>query len=251
MGSERGVLLVTGASRGIGAATCRLAAAEGFAVAINYRTEADRAEDLRYELVAEGCTAVTVAGDVSQFDNVIGIFDQTEVALGPVTAVVNNAGISGQSGPLADADPAALRRVIDVNLTGLILCTREAIRRMALSRGGHGGAIVNLSSCAATLGSSAEFVWYAASKAGVDCFTMGVAREAADDGIRINAVAPGMIDTEIHARSGDAERVARLTPTVPMRRVAAPEEVARPILFLLSPAASYITGAVLRVGGGR
>jgi NAD(P)-dependent dehydrogenase (short-subunit alcohol dehydrogenase family) len=179
------------------------------------------------------------------------MFDETQAALGPVTALVNNAGAVGVAGPFADADPAMLQQVVDVNLIGLMLCTREAIRRMALSRGGTGGAIVNVSSCAATLGSSGEFTWYAASKAGVDCFTMGVAREVADDGIRINAVAPGMIDTEIHARAGSPERVARLMPGVPMRRIASPEEVARPILFLLSSDASYVTGAILRIGGGR
>jgi NAD(P)-dependent dehydrogenase (short-subunit alcohol dehydrogenase family) len=251
MSSKDQVLLVTGASRGIGATTCRLAAAAGYRIAINYRTEPERAAALCNDIIADGGRAVTVGGDVSKLPDVERIFDEAANALGPVTAVVNNAGAVGRAGPFADADPAMLQNVIDVNLVGLMLCTREAIRRMALSRGGPGGVIVNVSSCAATLGSSGEFVWYAASKAGVDSFTMGVAREVADDGIRINAVAPGMIDTEIHERAGSPERVARLTPGVPMRRIASPDEVAKPILFLLSSDASYMTGSVIRVGGGR
>jgi NAD(P)-dependent dehydrogenase (short-subunit alcohol dehydrogenase family) len=251
MSKSKGTILVTGGSRGIGAATCQLAAEAGYAVAVNYRTEPERAEALRRQIEDAGGTAVTVAGDVAEAADVTRMFDEAEAALGPLTALVNNAGIVGQASPFADADPATWRHVIDVNLIGLMLCSREGIRRMALSRGGRGGAIVNLSSCAATMGSAGEFVWYAASKAAVDCFTLGVGREVADDGIRVNAVAPGMIDTEIHARSGAAERVARLVPGVPMKRIGTAEEVARAILFLLSDDASYVTGTVLRIGGGR
>ncbi len=251
MTESKGTLLVTGASRGIGAATCRLGAAAGYAVAVNYRSEEERAEALCRELREAGAKAVAVPGDIAEPAEVTALFDAAESALGPLTGLVNNAGIVGTASRFVDADPAGWRKVIEVNVCGLMDCTREGIARMALSRGGKGGAIVNLSSCAATLGSSGEFVWYAASKAAVDTFTMGVAREVADDGIRINAVAPGMIDTEIHERAGAGDRVARLVPGVPMRRIGSAEEVAKGILFLLSDDSSYVTGTVLRIGGGR
>jgi len=251
MTESKGVLLVTGGSRGIGAATAKLAAARGWAVAVNYVAAKDRAEAVVREIEAAGGRAVAVRGDLGRTDEIVPLFDATEQALGKLTGLVNSAGMVGRSSPLIDCDPNDVIRTVELNLTGLILATREGIRRMAKSRGGLGGAIVNVSSAAATLGSTGEFVWYAATKGGVDIFTQGVAREVALDGIRINAVSPGMIDTEIHASAGDPGRVARFLPSIPMKRSGRPEEVAEPILWLLSDAASYVSGANIRVGGGR
>lgn len=244
-------LLVTGGGRGIGAATARLAAARGYAVAINYLQGRASAEALVAEIAAAGGKAVALQGDCADEAAAARLFDEAERLLGPVTALVNSAGRTGRASRLDEADPQDIRATIDLNVTGLILATREAIRRLSTRFGGPGGAIVNLSSAAATLGSSGEFVWYAASKAAVDAFTIGVAREVAADGIRVNAVAPGLIDTEIHAAAGRPDRVRQLAPGVPLQRAGGAEEVARPILWLLSDEASYVTGAILRIGGGR
>jgi len=251
MTESKGVLLVTGGGRGIGAATAKMAAARGWAVAVNYVEAEGRAAAVVAEIERAGGRAVAIRGDLGRPEAIVPLFDETERRLGRLTALVNNAGMVGHASPLADCDPDDVIRTVGLNLTGLILATREGIRRMAKSRGGPGGAIVNLSSAAATLGSTGEFVWYAASKAGVDIFTEGVAREVANDGVRINAVSPGMIDTEIHASAGVPDRVARFTPMVPMKRAGSTEEVAEAILWLLSDAASYVTGANIRVGGGR
>ena len=245
------VLLVTGGGRGIGAATARLGAQRGYAVAVNYVSAGAAAEALEAAIRAAGGRAEAIQADVGQPDQIPRLFDETERRLGRVTALVNSAGKTGLASRLEEASLDDIRSTIDVNVTGLILATREGIRRMSRRFGGPGGAIVNLSSAAATLGSTGEFVWYAASKAAVDIFTQGVAREVAEDGVRVNAVQPGLIDTDIHAAAGKPDRVARLAPTVPIRRAGSAEETAKPILWLLSDEASYVTGAILRVAGGR
>jgi NAD(P)-dependent dehydrogenase (short-subunit alcohol dehydrogenase family) len=188
---------------------------------------------------------------VRQHADIVALFDSAERAFGPVTGLVNNAGITGRIGPLPEAAPDMIREVVDTNVTGAILTAREAVRRMSTARGGQGGAIVNISSGAATLGSPGEYVHYAASKGAIDTLTIGLAREVAREGIRVNAVAPGLILTDIHASGGEPGRAERMAPGIPIGRPGSPEEIAEPILFLISPAASYITGAVLRVAGGR
>ena len=245
------VLIVTGASRGIGAATARLGAARGFAVAVNYRRDQTGAEAIAAEIEADGGRAAAVQADVSDAGQVAGLFDAVQAALGPVAALVNNAGFSGPSGRLDAASPEDIRRVVEVNYLGTVWCCREAVRRMSTRHGGTGGAIVNLSSGAASLGSPGAYVWYAGAKGAVDSFTLGLAKEVARESIRVNAVAPGFVDTGIHADSGMPRRVAEEAPKEPLGRAARPEEIAEPILWLLSPAASFTTGAVLRVAGGR
>ena len=246
------VLVVTGGGRGIGAAIARQAAAQDYRVAVNYLRDKRSAEGVAGEINNAGGKAVAIAGDVSNAKDVSRIFDETAKHLGSVTHVVNNAGMTGRSGRLDAADEATIRACIDINVTGSILVAREACRRMALRHGGKGGVIVNMSSGAASLGSSNEYVWYAASKGAIDSFTLGLAKEMAEDGIRVNAVAPGLIETEIHDLSaGDPARMERIRPSIPMQRIGTPDEVAQAVLFLLSDAASYITGAILRVAGGR
>jgi len=249
--SDAGVLLVTGGGRGIGAATARLAARRGYAVCANYLGNSAAAEALVGEIVAAGGRAIAVQGDVRDEANVERLFARTEADLGPLTALVNNAGLTGLISRLDEAESETLRQVVDVNVIGTLLCSRAAVRRMSTRHGGRGGAIVNVSSGAATLGSPGEYVWYAGAKGAVDSITIGLGRELAGEGIRVNAVAPGMTATEIHAASGDAGRLERIGNAVPLGRPASAEEVAEPILWLLSDAASYVTGAILRVAGGR
>ncbi|MGW1064301.1 glucose 1-dehydrogenase [Streptomyces aureus] len=244
----RPVTIVTGGSRGIGAATCARLAADGHDVVVGYVRDEEAAERTAAAVREAGARALAVRVDTSEEAAVERLFDLAADRLGPVTGLVNNAGVTGPLGRLADADPADLRRVVEVNVLGALLCARRAARSMAAL---GGGAIVNVSSAAATLGSPGEFVHYAASKAAVDALTTGLAKELGPDGIRVNAVAPGMIDTEMHAAMGDPGRAQRAAASIPLRRVGAAEEIASAIAWLLSPDASYTTGAVLRVSGGR
>jgi NAD(P)-dependent dehydrogenase (short-subunit alcohol dehydrogenase family) len=241
------VLLVTGGGRGIGAATCRLAAQSGYAVAVNYHVDKSAAESLAKEI-----GGIAIQADVSKPEDVARMFAEVESKLSKVTHVVSSAGVTGKSNKLVDAALETIRQTLDTNLFGTILVAREAVKHMSTRSGGAGGVIVNISSGAASIGSANEFVWYAASKAGVDAFTLGLGREVADEGIRVVAVAPGLIDTELHARStGEPGRIDRMRELIPMKREASADEVARTILFLLSDEASYITATTLRVSGGR
>jgi NAD(P)-dependent dehydrogenase (short-subunit alcohol dehydrogenase family) len=251
MSEDRGVLIVTGGGRSIGAAVARRAALDGYAVAINYSRSAEKAEALAAEITAAGGRAAAIQGDVAIEADVLRLFADAEAQLGPITALVNNAGITGGYASVDAVSAETITRVLAVNVTGTLLCSREAVKRMSTKHGGSGGAIVNLSSMAAKLGSPGEWVHYAASKGAIDTYTIGLAREVGPDGIRVNAVRPGLIESDIHADNGDPERPARLAPTVPMRRSGSAEEVAEGIVWLLSPAASYITGAILDIGGGR
>ncbi len=246
-----GVLLVTGGGRGIGAATARLAAARGYDIAVNYRRDEDAAAKVVAEVEAQGRRAIAVQGDVTVEADVLRLFETVDSELGLLTGLVNNAGAAGRGSRLEDAEAENIRWIVELNVVGSLLCAREAVRRMSTKRGGKGGAIVNLSSAAATLGSPGEFIWYAASKGAVDTFTKGLAIEVAAEGIRVNAVAPGLIETQIHADSGMPDRVERMAPNIPMQRAGSPEETAECILWLLSDAASYVTGDVVRVAGGR
>jgi len=248
---ERGVAIVTGASRGIGAATAKLAAARGYAVAVNYAQNAKAAAGVVAAIESAGGRALAIGGDVGTEADVLRLFETATRELGAITALVNNAGIIGPAGRVEAVSAATLEEVMRINVTGAFLCAREAVKRMSTAKGGKGGAIVNVSSGAATLGSPGEFVHYAASKGAIDTMTLGLAKEVAREGIRVNAVAPGMVLTDIHLSAGDPGRVERITPTIPMARAASAEEVAETILFLLSDAASYVTGAILRVAGGR
>jgi len=244
-------LIVTGGGRGIGAATARLAAAQGWAVCVNYRREREAAEAVAAEIVRAGGRALAVAADVASEPDVLRLFETAERELGPLGGLVNNAGILARQARLDEMDAARLERVFAVNVTGAFLCAREAVRRMSTLHGGAGGAIVNVSSLASRLGSPAEYVDYAASKGALDTLTVGLAKEVAAEGIRVNSVRPGLIYTEIHASGGEPGRVDRLKDGVPMKRGGRPEEVARAILWLLSEEASYSSGTFIDVSGGR
>lgn len=246
------VLLVTGGGRGIGAATARLAVGAGYSVAINYLSDAAAADALVLGLKNSNAEVISVQGDVSKLEDVVRIFDETERAFGRVTALVNNAGMTGLSSRLDEADPQTILDTIALNVNGTIFASREAVKRMSSRHGGHGGVIVNVSSGASTIGSPGEYTWYAASKGAVDSFTIGLGRELAEENIRVVAVAPGLTETELHARStGEPDRVKRMTPLIPMKRAGTAEEVAQTIMFALSDAASYITATTIRVSGGR
>ena len=245
------VILVTGGGRGIGAATARLAAERGYAVCVNYRNNRTAAEDVVSGIEAAGGTAFPVCADVASEADVLRLFETVDARLGPLTALVNNAGVLERQTRVEHIDAARLGRVFAVNVTGAFLCAREAVRRMSTAHGGAGGAIVNVSSRAAQLGAPGEYVDYAASKAALDTLTIGLAREVAGEGIRVNAVRAGIIYTDIHADGGEPGRVDRLGPQLPMKRGGDAIEVARAILWLLSDEASYSTGTFIDVAGGR
>lgn len=241
------VMLITGGARGIGAAVARLAAARGYDLCINYRGNPERAEEVAAMAAGQGRKAVTIRADVADEEEVVSLFRRMDEVLGPPSVLVNCAGIAGSQGRLETVTQKDLRAVFETNVHGSMLCAREAILRMATSRGGRGGVIVNVSSAASRLGGAGRNVHYAASKGAIDSFTNGLAQELAADGIRVNAVSPGVIDTEIHS----PERIAKVLPTLPMGRLGRVEEVAEAVLWLASDQASYVSGAVLSVSGAR
>jgi NAD(P)-dependent dehydrogenase (short-subunit alcohol dehydrogenase family) len=241
------VLLVAGGSRGIGAATATLAAARGFDVAVNYLRDSAAADVVVAAIEARGRAAIALQGDMACEEDVERTFAAVDRKLGTLTHLVYSCGITGPHSRVEAVETETLRKVLDLNVLGALLCTRAAIARISLKHGGRGGAIVFLSSAAATIGGAGEYVWYAASKGAIDSMTLGLARELAADGIRVNAIAPGIIATEIHPPG----RIERFAPTTPMARAGSAAEVAEAVVFLLSEAASYVTGTVLRVAGGR
>ena len=250
MQNDRGVVVVTGGGRGIGAATARLAAARGWHVCVNFRNDARAAEGVVAAIADAGGHGFAVQGDISQEADVLRLFERAAAA-GTVTSLVNNAGILERQTRLDDMEAARFERVFAINITGAFLCAREAVRRMSTRHGGRGGAIVNVSSMASRLGSPGEYIDYAASKGAIDTLTIGLSKEVADEGIRVNAVRPGVIRTDIHASGGEPGRVDRVKSMVPMKRGGEPEEVANAIVWLLSEESSYCTGTFIDVSGGR
>jgi NAD(P)-dependent dehydrogenase (short-subunit alcohol dehydrogenase family) len=248
---NRPTVIVTGGGRGIGAATAIALGARGYNVAVNFAANETAAARVAEQLAALGAKAIAIRGDVSRESDVLRLFETAERTLGPVRALVNNAAITGGFARVDSVESAVLTRVLAVNVAGTILCGREAVKRMSTRHGGRGGAIVNISSLITRTGGAGEWVHYAASKGAVNSFTTGLAREVAAEGIRVNAVAPGLIDTDLHAANGAPDRLERMTPSIPMQRPGTAEEVAAGVVWLLSDAASYVNGAILEIGGGR
>lgn len=245
------VLLVTGGSRGIGAATCKLAARHGWAVAVNYTANSLAADTVVRDIRAQGGRAMAVQADVANEAQVLRMFEQVEAKMGHLTGLVNNAGVVDVTAKVQDQSLERWHRMFDINVMGSMLCAREAVRRMSTSLGGHGGSIVNVSSAAARLGAPGQYVDYAAAKGAIDAFTIGLAKEVGGDGIRVNAVRPGLIETDIHASGGLPHRVRDLQHQVPMGRGGSAQEVAELIVWLLSDAASYTTMSLIDISGGR
>jgi NAD(P)-dependent dehydrogenase (short-subunit alcohol dehydrogenase family) len=245
------VIVITGASRGIGAATARLAAGLGYAVCVNYLKNKQAAEDIVSKIKSTGGQAVAIAADISVETDVVNLFKMVDSRLGTVTALVNNAGRLETQMRVEEMDAARLNRIFRVNITGSFLCAKEAVRRMSSKHGGNGGAIVNVSSAASRLGSAGEYVDYAASKGAIDTLTIGLSKELAAEGIRVNAVRPAFIYTDIHASGGEPGRVDRIKDTIPMKRGGQPEEVAHAIMWLLSDEAAYVTGTFIDLAGGK
>ncbi|MGD9943976.1 MAG: SDR family oxidoreductase [Burkholderiaceae bacterium] len=244
-------LLITGAGRGIGAATARLAARRGWHVCVNYVRQHEAAAAVVADIEAGGGRAIALQADVSHADQVERLFEHAQERFGPVTGLVNNAGVPGRIGRVDGLEPAVLQRTFEVNVYAAVYCAQAFVRRASTRRGGSGGGIINVSSMASRTGSPGELVHYAAAKAALETFSYGLAAEVAAEGIRVNTVACGLIETGIHAEAGDADRLLRYATRMPMQRAGRPEEVAQAILWLLSDEASYITGAVLPVAGGR
>jgi NAD(P)-dependent dehydrogenase (short-subunit alcohol dehydrogenase family) len=245
------IVLITGASRGIGAATALLAARQGYAVAVNYSSNSLAADEVVRTIRQGGGTAITVQADVADEAQVLAMFEKVDAKLGRLTALVNNAGVVDRTERVDAMSVARLKRMFDINVIGSMVCAREAVKRMSTRYGGQGGAIVNLSSVAAKLGAPGQYVDYAAAKGAIDVFTIGLSKEVAAEGIRVNAVRPGVIDTDIHASGGLPDRAHDLAPLIPMQRPGTAEEIAQGIVWLLRPESSYTTGALLDITGGR
>lgn len=243
--------MITGASRGIGAATARVLARKGYQVCVNFRRDENAANTVVSELVSNGAKAIAIQADISKEDDVIRLFEAVDQELGPITALVNNAGILLPQMRVEDMDASRINQILEVNVTGAFLCCKEAVKRMSTRHGGNGGSIVNVSSAASRLGAAGEYVDYAASKGAIDTLTRGLALEVAAEGIRVNCVRPGYIETQMHADGGEPDRVARLAESIPLKRGGTPEEVANAIYWLLSDDASYSTGSFVDLAGGR
>jgi NAD(P)-dependent dehydrogenase (short-subunit alcohol dehydrogenase family) len=251
MADTTGMLIVTGASRGIGAAVALAAADAGYAVAVNYVRDEAAANRIVDQIHRRGGEACAIGANIGRESEIIHLFQRAEEELGPIRALVNNAGITGGFARVDEINAAMLDQLMAINVIGSMLCAREAVKRMSTRYGKSGGAIVNITSLAARTGGSGEWVHYAATKGAMSSFTIGLAREVAAENIRVNAVSPGLIETDIHSAAGEPDRLQRMAPSIPMKRAGLPAEIAAGVIWLLSPAASYVTGTILEIGGGR